>query len=176
MFRQVPIWNMISTQNFMEIWLAISTLWLVHCCRTTEKWPTPCVYGAVVLRHYLTYPQQFFRLIEWWSAITSIALGFLIFLPDCRMFKPQAANRTTGLPKDNIPHPYLYQCFSMTIQSTPAKFGVSIVRQSVMNFIVFIPHIPSSCGIVNCQLRTLSKILPKTKTCISENLVWHISP
>ena len=39
---------MISTQNFMEIWFAVSTLWLVHCCRTTKKWPIPRVYGIVV--------------------------------------------------------------------------------------------------------------------------------
>jgi len=48
MVMQVPIRQMIliSPPNFTEIWSAISTLWLVHFCRTTEKWPTPCVYGG----------------------------------------------------------------------------------------------------------------------------------
>jgi len=34
--RQLPVRNMISAPNFMEIWFAVSTLWLVYCCR--KKW------------------------------------------------------------------------------------------------------------------------------------------
>jgi len=58
MVWQVSIWHMISTQNSMEIWFAISTLWLVHCCKTTEKWPTPCVYSGVIFHYSSAYPRQ----------------------------------------------------------------------------------------------------------------------
>jgi len=34
MIRQLPVRNMF-TQNFMKIWSAILTLWLLHCCKTT---------------------------------------------------------------------------------------------------------------------------------------------
>jgi len=60
MVRWVPIRHMISTQKFMEIWSA-NSLWLVHCCRTTEKWAIPRVWG-VILRYYSAYPHQI-----WWA-------------------------------------------------------------------------------------------------------------
>jgi len=39
-----------------------------------------------------------------------------------------AASSVAGLPNDNLPHPYLRQRFSVTVQPTPTKFGVNIVR------------------------------------------------
>jgi len=39
-----------------------------------------------------------------------------------------AASSIAGLPNDNLPHPYLRKHFSVTVQPTPTKFGVNIVR------------------------------------------------
>jgi len=125
MVRQVPIWHMTmsSLQNFIEMWSAISRLRLVHCCRTTEKWPTWRIYMLFNLS-----PTKFEVNIEWWLAINNVAWGFLNF-PSCnKMSKPQAAGRFAALPKDDLPHLYLHQPFSMIIQPTPTKFGVNIVR------------------------------------------------
>jgi len=39
-----------------------------------------------------------------------------------------AVSSVAGLPNDNLPHPYLRKRFSVTVQPTPTKFGVNIVR------------------------------------------------
>jgi len=50
------------------------------------------------------------------------------FLSYCSTFKPQAASSITGLPKDDLRQLYLHKCFSVTVQPTPIKFGVTIVK------------------------------------------------
>jgi len=44
------------------------------------------------------------------------------------MFKPQAASSISGLPKDDLLYPYLPKYFFVTVQPSPTKFGVDIVR------------------------------------------------
>ena len=40
----------------------------------------------------------------------------------------QTASSIAGLPTANLSHPYLRQHFSVTVQPTPTKFEVNIVR------------------------------------------------
>jgi len=49
MIRQLPVINMISMSNFMDIWSAIQTLLLVHCCNTIPKMTYSCVWSLLLL-------------------------------------------------------------------------------------------------------------------------------
>jgi len=71
-------------------------------------------------------PAKFRGHKERWSAITTVALGFLIFVlvAEC-LSKLQAASRIAGLPRDDLLHPYFRQRCSVTIKTTPSIFGVS---------------------------------------------------
>ena len=116
--NKASIQHMIFTQNFIEIWFAILTLWLVHCCKTTEKWPMPRVYGGLFsIIFQPTSTKLVATLRDDWQLIRLV----------CSTFKSHAASSITGLLKD-LPHAYLRQLFSMPVHPTPTKFGVNIVR------------------------------------------------
>ena len=86
------------------------------------------MYMGVILHYSSTYPHKI-----WWAHREMIGDNYCwfricCFLSWCSTFKPKAASSNAGRPKDDLPHPYLRKCFSVTVQPTLTQFGVNIVR------------------------------------------------
>jgi len=149
-----------STWNFKDIWPAVLPLWLLLCWKMT--YPS-CIWGSCSpLLSNLPLPNM---------------VGFRIsYFPFCcRMVKLHVESCITGLPKNDIPHPYLRICFSVSIPSTPIKFGHYCIW-----FPIFFPNVEQSA--TNWQpsrkfspkLKFLPTVKnwgwsPKNKISISEN-------
>jgi len=124
MVQQVPVCHMISIENFMEAWFAISTLWLVHFCKTTEKWMTypMCIWGSfsIIIQSTST---KFVRHIERWSMINSVGLGFSIFFSAAVGLSHKLQVELLVYLNMAYPTPILRRCFPWLFSRPPPNLG-----------------------------------------------------
>jgi len=144
---------MTSTLNFIDI-LSVSLLWAVHCCKTTEKWPTPCVYGAVILHYSSTYPHQ----IRWeHRMIKKLLYDILLSIPLWNVELP-TEDCITGPPKMT----YMRKFSLLLLNRHPLNLVWMYSNSQSLILMLKISHIHFHCRTVSCQFRILLKILPCT--------------